>query len=138
MNALNCSFVNNSAGNAGSGGAYYAFAGGTVNFENSLFKNNLAGGSLNNCSGVSGVSQGNNLSDGVSADCNLGGTDFSNTVARLGPLQSNGGPTQTMALLPNSPGGMGQANTGACPATDQRGFLRLTDGKCDIGAFEAQ
>ena len=65
----------------------------------------------------------------------------------LGPLQDNGGPTQTHALLPGSvaidhlSAARGFACTG--PSTDQRGALRPTDGDgdgaadCDAGAFEA-
>lgn len=52
----------------------------------------------------------------------------------LGNLLPNGGPTETRAIAAGSPA----VNTGdatACPATDQRGFLR-NDGACDIGAYE--
>ena len=50
----------------------------------------------------------------------------------LGDLSDNGGPTQTIPLLPDSPArGAGQD----CPETDQRGEPRPTD--CDLGAFEA-
>ena len=56
---------------------------------------------------------------------------------KLGPLLDNGGPTATHALLVGSPA----INTGDknyCVANDQRDVLRplLTDGKCDLGAFE--
>jgi hypothetical protein len=55
---------------------------------------------------------------------------------RLGPLQNNGGPTQTEALLPGSPAiGAGDPNAVSL-RTDQRGFPRTTKGKIDIGAFE--
>ncbi len=51
----------------------------------------------------------------------------------LGALAANGGPTQTVALLPGSPA----VNAGgACPATDQRGYVRGPVAPCDIGAFE--
>jgi hypothetical protein len=55
----------------------------------------------------------------------------------LGPLQDNGGPTQTMALLSGSPAIDAGDNTGA-PDTDQRGFARIVGGTIDIGAFEVQ
>jgi hypothetical protein len=57
----------------------------------------------------------------------------------LGPLQDNGGPTQTIALLPGSPAIDAGDNTGA-PEWDQRGpsFLRVVNGTVDIGAFEVQ
>jgi hypothetical protein len=49
----------------------------------------------------------------------------------LGPLQDNGGPTKTMALMPGSPAiGAGSG----CPKTDQRGTPRT--GSCDIGAYQ--
>jgi hypothetical protein len=53
---------------------------------------------------------------------------------RLGPLQDNGGPTPTHALLPGSPA---IDTSSACPATDQRGVTRPQGAGCDIGAFEA-
>src|SRR5262249_50678305 len=68
---------------------------------------------------------------------------FINTDPQLGPLQNNGGPTQTQALLPGSPAIDAGDNAG-CPATDQRGGPRPLDAKvagvavCDIGAFEVE
>src|SRR5262249_12883464 len=57
----------------------------------------------------------------------------------LGPLANNGGPTQTIALLPGSPaldhGGNTYVNAGE---TDQRGYTRIVNGTVDIGAFEVQ
>jgi hypothetical protein len=53
----------------------------------------------------------------------------------LGPLQDNGGFTQTMALGAGSPA----IDTGedvSCPANDQRGVSRPQGDHCDIGAFE--
>ncbi len=52
---------------------------------------------------------------------------------QLQELADNGGPTQTMAIGPDSPA----FNTGAdCPASDQRGAPRPQAGGCDSGAFE--
>ena len=52
----------------------------------------------------------------------------------LGPLQDNGGPTRTHALLPDSPaidkGG------GTSLSFDHVGSPRVIGGKADIGAFE--
>jgi hypothetical protein len=60
----------------------------------------------------------------------------------LGPLQDNGGPTQTMALLGNSPAiNAGDPNGSAgLPEYDQRGpgFPRLVGIRADIGAYEFQ
>ena len=57
----------------------------------------------------------------------------------LGPLQDNGGPTATQALLPGSPA----IDTGSCTdlngntvATDQRGAPRPQGSGCDMGSFE--
>jgi hypothetical protein len=53
----------------------------------------------------------------------------------LGPLQNNGGPTPTMALLAGSPA-LDAADPAACVPTDQRGVLRPQGPSCDIGAYE--
>jgi hypothetical protein len=57
----------------------------------------------------------------------------------LGPLQNNGGPTLTMALLPGSPA-IDAGTTSNAPAYDQRGpgFARVVGSVMDIGAFEVQ
>jgi hypothetical protein len=66
----------------------------------------------------------------------------------LGPLQNNGGPTQTHALIPGSPAVDAgdpagcRDSQGALLTTDQRGLPRDFDGNrdgtavCDIGAYE--
>ena len=56
----------------------------------------------------------------------------------LGPLQNNGGPTVTHALLPGSPA-LDTGTNDLAPPTDQRGagFARIINGVIDIGAFEA-
>jgi hypothetical protein len=57
----------------------------------------------------------------------------------LGPLQDNGGPTLTHALLAGSPAiDAGDPNYTGPPFTDQRGFARVYNGRIDIGAFEFQ
>jgi hypothetical protein len=68
----------------------------------------------------------------------------------LGPLQNNGGPTQTHALVDGSPAldagdpGGCRDSQGALLSTDQRGFARHVDSnndgaaRCDTGAFEAK
>jgi HYR domain len=53
----------------------------------------------------------------------------------LGPLQDNGGPTLTHALLPGSPAIDAGDNTDA-PLMDQRGVPRPQGAAVDIGAFE--
>jgi len=59
----------------------------------------------------------------------------------LGPLADNGGPTQTMALLPGSCAFDAGPSTLPLPGgvtTDQRGFARPSGEMSDIGAFESQ
>jgi uncharacterized repeat protein (TIGR01451 family)/CSLREA domain-containing protein len=72
-----------------------------------------------------------------SADtCGFGATgDMVNTDPLLGPLQNNGGPTPTHALLPGSPA-IDAGDNAACPATDQRGVARPQGDRCDVGAYE--
>jgi CSLREA domain-containing protein len=68
-----------------------------------------------------------------------GGNQVGVSNPGLGGLASNGGPTQTVALLPGSPaidrGGNANVTAGE---TDQRGFTRIVNGTVDIGAFEVQ
>ena len=78
---------------------------------------------------------------------NLVGTASNPINPMLGPLQNNGGPTKTMALLPGSPainaGNNAEAIDWSSSAqvvmtTDQRGpgYSRITGGTVDIGAYE--
>jgi hypothetical protein len=74
-------------------------------------------------------------------------TDLFAWDPRLGPLQDNGGPTQTMALLPDSPAiragciALAVDPFGSPLTTDQRGLPRVTGhplGGIDIGAYQLQ
>ena len=64
--------------------------------------------------------------------------DQINTDPLLGPLQDNGGPTVTHALLPGSPAiDAGDPNFTPPPFYDQRGcpFLRVFNGRVDVGSI---
>ncbi len=74
------------------------------------------------------TSEGGNLF-GIAGECNPTGNDLAGTEAnpldpRLGPLQNNGGPTPTHALLPGSPA-LDRIPATACPPTDPRGVARV-------------
>lgn len=62
------------------------------------------------------------------------GTTILSGDAKLSALGSNGGPTQTRALLPGSPAR--NAASGSTATKDQRGFPIF--GTADLGAYEAQ
>jgi hypothetical protein len=95
----------------------------TLTVNNSIVANSPAGG---------------DISGSYTGSHNLTGT------VALGPLADNGGPTQTMALLPGGPAIDAGDNTLAVDAigqlltTDQRGFARISGAAVDIGAFEVQ
>jgi uncharacterized repeat protein (TIGR01451 family) len=84
---------------------------------------------------------GYNLSDDET--CNLDAEGDLDAVADpgIGPLEDNGGPTLTYALLEGSPA-IDSGDNDPCPNNDQRGSIRPADGNedgtfiCDIGAFE--
>jgi hypothetical protein len=81
-----------------------------------------------------GIDETGSLTNGVN------GNQVGVTNPGLGPLASNGGPTQTIALLPGSPAIDAGSNSLIPPGVtpDQRGFARIVNGTVDIGAFEAQ
>lgn len=122
----------NTASGQNSGGNIFNDEG-LLTLQNSIAANS---GSSGNCfySGGTVTSSGNNLEDGTTCAFNQPG-DMSSTDPLLGPLQDNGGPTWTHALLPSSPA-VDHGNSTYCPATDQRGWLRPANA-CDIGAYEA-
>ncbi len=89
------------------------------------------------------VSGSGNLVQWSAGYCLLGlGPNLYDVDAQLGPLQNNGGPTFTHALLAGSPAidaanpGAPGSGGGACPLDDQRGVTRAHGLGCDIGAHE--
>ena len=129
---------------------------GNLRVANTIIAENLladANGSTNGISGAdvfgSFTSGGNNfIGNGA------GATGFTNGVngdqvgdsrvpldPKLGPLQANGGPTDTRVPDPGSPvidAGDNSSATNAGLTTDQRGFNRISGGTVDIGAVEVQ
>jgi Right handed beta helix region len=101
------------------------------------FLNTIVSGTGTMCSIAQGgkhISQGFNIASDSSCTFNAGG-DRPNTDAQLGPLQNNGGPTRTHALLPGSPA-IDRGSGIDCPTIDQRGARRPLGASCDVGAFE--
>jgi hypothetical protein len=117
----------------------------TTHLKNTIVSNPLGGGA--NCSSPSSGSLGFNLEDTNTCGFTQP-TDKPSTNPMLGAtLASNGGPTQTLALLTGSPA-IEAGTTSPGETTDQRGLLRPSDDisvatapgsdGSDIGAFEVQ
>lgn len=88
--------------------------------------------------GFTSVSEGGNL-EYPGTSCGFTATgDIQDRDPLLGPLQDNGGPTETHALQSGSPAI--DAAVAGCPppATDQRGVTRPQGAGCDTGAFEKE
>jgi hypothetical protein len=79
-------------------------------------------------------SQGRNLIGNTQGGSGFDPTDLLNVNPLLGPLQNNGGPTQTMALLAGSPA-LNAGNPSQLGTPDQRGVVRA--GGVNIGAYQA-
>lgn len=133
-------FVTADATNGGSGGSVIAINSGTLEIGNTIVTSGFRGPTLISNYGVV-TSLGYNLcSDGGGGFLTATG-DQTNTNPKLGPLQDNGGPTLTHALLPGSPAiNAGDPNFTPPPDYDQRGpgFPRVVGRSIDIGAFEVQ
>jgi hypothetical protein len=130
----NTTVTDNSTAAGGFGGGVLAnLSGGDPlsTVKNTIVAGNQATGNGPNCEAPLD-SQGHNLED--RNDCGFAASgDMHDTNPLLGPLQDNGGLTQTRALLAGSPAiDKGEG----CATTDQRGISRPQGPACDIGAFE--
>jgi hypothetical protein len=129
--------ANGTDGAYGTGGGIEINGTPGISMANTLVGSNLVPGGVQNCvnHSTSAIGDGgHNLSYGDATCPGINGNPL------LGPLQNNGGTTQTMAI------GGGSAAidkipvaSDGCPGIDQRGVSRPlpTGGQCDIGAFEA-
>jgi hypothetical protein len=126
-----------SGNSSGDGGGIYTDS--QTLFTDSIIANAQSGG---DCSGSFGSLQSNGYNLSSDDTCNFHNTgDQINTDPLLGPLQDNGGLTQTMALLPGSPViDAGDPNFTPPPFYDQRGsgYPRVANGRIDKGSFEVQ
>jgi hypothetical protein len=134
LTVTSCTISNNSAP---IGGGIYNFNQGTLNLRNTI----LAGNAAPNSPDVVGVltSQGYNLIGDGTGGSGYDATDLVGMAGSpidplLGPLQDNGGPTQTRALLAGS-SALNAGDPTLLGVADQRGVLR--SGGVNIGAYRA-
>ena len=129
-------------GNTASGASLGAFGAGVYNggFGSLATRNSILAGNLGaeDCYTFLSITDGGHNLVQTQANCGFVNGANDNIVGQdplLGPLRSNGGPTQTHALLPGSPA----INAGDTDlTTDQRGIARPQGGTDDIGAFEVE
>ena len=94
------------------------------------------------CSRSTGTWTDDGYNVAVDSTCVNGGTADNQSNSGLGslvePLGANGGPTQTMALIPPNPaiGIIPSATSGQCPVPDQRGVTPPSGAACDAGAVQ--
>ncbi len=136
LTVTNSTFSGNSAQFDAGGIAQDA---GTLNLSNTIIANSsvVDTSSETDCRSQSAI--GINLNNLVE----YGGQNCSsplNVEPNLGPLADNDGPTQTFALLANSPaidaGDDATCATSEVNNLDQRDITRPNGGHCDIGAYE--
>jgi hypothetical protein len=131
---INDTFTGNECFNgSGCGGAIWA---NSASIADTIIAGNLAYGagttSADNCSISTITVTGPDLENGNTC------TGFTvHADPKLGPLQDNGGATDTLALTPGSPA-LGAGTNSSCALVDQRGVTRPQASRCDIGAFEFQ
>ena len=140
----NCTISGNAARfggvNKGGGLVNLGTAGSTVRIENSIVAANISDDGSPDVFGVI-TSGGSNLvgdatgatglTNGVNSD--QVGTTAAPINPQLAAIANNGGPTDTRALLANSPA-INTGNNALAPPADQRGFGRA--GVSDRGSFE--
>jgi hypothetical protein len=136
-------FSGNSASGFGGGSLFNSaqdYGSAVIHLDDAILQVGAAGGNILNEGGAV-ISAGHNLSSDSCGGFLTGTGDQLNTDPMLGPLQNNGGPTLTHALLPGSPAiNAGDPNFTPPPSYDQRGpgFDRVVNGRIDIGSFEVQ
>jgi CSLREA domain-containing protein len=145
---FNATVVGNECGNGLSGGGLGVESTATATIANSILSGNFFSAPpftvSHDCGGTVG-SLDYNLVETTNG-CTITGAASHNVYGsnpKLGVLQGNGGPTLTRALLAGSPG-IDAGNVAGCTGplgatlgTDQRGFVRPINGRCDMGAFES-
>jgi hypothetical protein len=149
-NVYNSTIVGNDADHdrdgSGAGGGIFGYTtySGVANIYNTLIAGNYDANSPvlpDDCGGPIATHATNlfGTTDGCSITQISGSNGFLNSLSFLGPLENNGGPTATIALIFGSHAidgaPLGCFDPNSQPITmDQRGYPRL--GICDIGAYE--
>jgi len=161
VNSFNSTITDNRAdaglNGTGVGGGVHNDAAATFTFQNTILAGNFETQPVGNvfvattgeCDGTITSSGSNLMKNYDTSHCTVIGNPLL-ADPKLSPLQNNGGPTQTHALLAGSPA-IDAGNPNGCLDSsggplqiDQRGLLRATDGNgdgtvaCDIGAFELE
>ena len=109
-------------------------AGNTIHSGDNLAGLDLRGEFTSGGHNLIGIAEGT-TGPGINGPGDRTGTAANPLNPNLGPLQNNGGPTQTMLPLPGSPL-LGAGDASLAPSTDQRGLSRPTSGPTDIGAVQ--
>jgi len=128
------------SGNSGTNGGAICNNVAPLEIANSILNAGDVGENIFNDGGTI-TSLGYNLSSDNGGGYLSGPGDQTNTDPILGPLQDNGGPTQTHRPYPQSPViDAGDPSFTPPPFYDQRGtgFDRVVNGRIDIGSFEVQ
>jgi hypothetical protein len=129
----NVTFSGNGYSSAPQGAIYLWTNTSALVMSNVIMWGDVAGPEIDNVGGAPVTI----MSSVIQGGCPSGSTCLGviTTDPLLGPLQDNGGPTQTM--LPMAAGSAVNAGYNAsCAATDQRGVPRPQGVNCDIGAVE--
>jgi uncharacterized protein (DUF2141 family) len=128
----------------GSGSGILNTLSGKLTLHNSIVANNTGFGPTPDCQTIGTTTAQNSLVEtGTPGFGCLNGPNNLNGDPNLGPLQNNGGPTETHALLPGSKAINAGDNALILDPdktqTDQRGagFPRIIAGTVDMGAYEA-
>ena len=126
----NVTIADNAAGGSGDG---VDAASGSLTEYGSVIAANGSGPGAQNCVGAV-------ADDGYDVTYPAEGlSDCAGVVAdpKLGSLEVNGGPIETMALSTGSAAIDAEPPGGACPAADERGVARPQHARCDSGAYES-
>jgi hypothetical protein len=143
LTLVNATIAYNTVAVGGSGGGLSVTASGTATLDNTIVALNTIGTTPDDIAGTVSPSSAFNLigtggSGGLTDGTNGNQVGVANPGLDPNGLQNNGGPTQTIALLPGSPAiGAGSSVIAGVtvPTTDQRGVARPST-SIDIGAFQ--